>query len=91
MPTLSPKGSVVVFRDEHDVATLFAYSPHGGSFLTLMYRSMRPVWSWMRFFEIVDVVPIRHVVLCTIPLPVHNVVDVEHLWCTRLHSLLTIA
>ena len=88
MPTLSNLGSVVVFRDECDIVTLFSYSPHGSMFLTLTYRSMHPTWRWMRFFEIVDSVPIRHVVVHPKPLPIHDLANVEHTWRRRLHELL---
>lgn len=88
MPTLSNLGGVVVFRNESDVVTLFSYSPHGGMFLTLTYRTMQPTWKWMRFFEIVDSVPICHVVVHGTPLPIRNLATVEDTWRRRLYELL---
>ena len=87
MPGLSTGGCVVVFRDERDEATLFAYSPHGERYLTLTYRATRPTWRWMLFFEIVDTVPVRHVVVSAIPLPIKDVASVGHEWHRRLHAL----
>lgn len=86
---LSHEGSVVVFRDSTDAPTLFAYAPRGGGvYLALTFTRGRPTWRHMAFFEILDTVPVRHVVLHPRALEARSLGTVDAEWVSALHDLL---
>ena len=90
MPSLSPAGSAVVFVDGGGTSHLFAYASDGPRYRTLHFHGGRVEWNRMRFDEIIDIVPVHHVVLLRGPLPVHHRTfeETSSAWRALLHTRL---